>query len=227
MVGFLLLTLNRDIHRAIEEWLSNPPVLSSQKNTGKVDPKKCMEMFEKFAPKDGVMDQDAIIAFFKELGVDATVDIVVILVAQYCEAETMGEFKQAEFIKGCTALGCDNIKTWKDTLTSRLYSELKDEKTFHELYKYSFAFAAVKGFKNVQMDMACSLWELFLSKQCSFLKQWITFLEVEKKELLVITRDTWDLFFDLVKQTKGDLKNFVDDGAWPSIIDEFILYTKK
>jgi len=50
---------------------------------------------------------------------------------------------------------------------------------------------------------------------------------VEKKELLVITRDTWDLFFDLVKQTKGDLKNFVDDGAWPSIIDEFILYTKK
>jgi DCN1-like protein 1/2 len=75
--------------------------------------------------------------------------------------------------------------------------------------------------------MACSLWELFLSKRCSFLKQWITFLEAEKKELLVITRDTWDLFFDLVKQTNGDLKNFVDDGAWPSIIDEFILYTQK
>jgi len=66
-----------------------------------------------------------------------------------------------------------------------------------------------------------------LSKECKFLKQWITFLEERKKDLQVITRDTWDLFFDLVKQTKGELKNFVDDGAWPSIIDEFIEFTKK
>jgi len=61
----------------------------------------------------------------------------------------MGEFKQSEFIKGCTALGCDNIKAWKDVITQRLYSELRNEKIFHELYKYSFSFAAVKGFKNV------------------------------------------------------------------------------
>lgn len=173
------------------------------------------------------MNQDGIEAFFNELGVDAQTDIVAILVAQYCEAQCMGEFKQAEFIRGCTMLGSDNVKAWKDILKSRLYPELKDEAAFAKLYKYTFGFATEKGFKNVEVETACALWELFLGKRCTFLPQWIKFLTEEKKDLKVITRDTWDLFFDLVKQTKGDLKNFVDDGAWPSQIDEFILYTQK
>lgn len=37
-----------------------------------------------------------------------------------------------------------------------------------------------------------------------------------------LPRDTWDLFYELVKTTNGDLKNFVDDGSWPSLIDEFV-----
>ena len=79
----------------------------------------------------------------------------------------------------------------------------------------------------MDVETACALWELFLAKQCKFLDKWVKFLTEEKKELKVVTRDTWDLFFDLVKQTKGDLANFVDDGAWPSQIDEFILYCEK
>lgn len=78
----------------------------------------------------------------------------------------------------------------------------------------------------MEVETACALWELFLGKRCTFLGKWIKFLQEEKKELKVITRDTWDLFYDLVKQTNGDLKNFVDDGAWPSQIDEFIAYTQ-
>lgn len=44
----------------------------------------------------------------------------------------------------------------------------------------------------------------------------------EKKEIIVVTRDTWDLFYDFVKQTRGNLANFEDDGAWPVMIDEFV-----
>lgn len=32
------------------------------------------------------------------------------------------------------------------------------------------------------------------------------------------------MFYELFKQTGGDLTKFEDDGAWPLIIDEFILY---
>jgi len=39
-----------------------------------------------------------------------------------------------------------------------------------------------------------------------------------------VTKDTWDLFYELIKQTRGNLANFVDDGSWPSLIDEFVAY---
>lgn len=89
-----------------------------------------------------------------------------ILVAMYCEAQAMGEFKQAEFIKGSTVLGCDNMKAWKDILKSKLYPELRDEAAFAKLYKFTFGFATERGFKNVEVETACALWELFLGKRC-------------------------------------------------------------
>ena len=49
------------------------------------------------------------------------------------------------------------------------------------------------------------------------MQEWIKFIEgkAEKKEITVITKDTWDLFLDLCTTTKGVWKNFEDDGAWP------------
>lgn len=173
------------------------------------------------------MDQDGIEAFFKDVGVDAEKDIVVILVAQYCEAQSMGEFSKAEFIKGSTVLGCDNTNAWKDVIRNRLRKELQNEAMFGKLYKYTHAFATEKGFKNVDKETACALWQLFLGDRCPFLGKWEKFLLEEKSDLKVITKDNWELFYDLVKQTKGDLNNFVDDGAWPSLFDEFIMYTQK
>lgn len=95
-------------------------------------------------------------------------------------------------------LGCDNMKAWKDVLP-RLYREMTDDAQFLKLYKFTFGFATEKGFKNVEVETACALWQLFLGKKCSFLGKWIKFLTEEKKDLKVVTRDTWDLFYDLVK----------------------------
>jgi hypothetical protein len=47
------------------------------------------------------MDEDGIEKFFEDLGVDCSSDIVAILVSQYCEASSMGEYSQEEFLKGC------------------------------------------------------------------------------------------------------------------------------
>ena len=96
----------------------------------------------------------------------------------------------------------------------------------HELYKWAFAFATEHGKKNVEIATAIALWGLFLGSKCKFLEKWGVFLEgkEERKELIVITRDVWDLFYDLVKQTSGNMENFEDDGAWPVLIDEFVAF---
>ena len=62
-----------------------------------------------------------------------------------------------------------------------------------------------------------------MKDKCLFFKDWINFI-VDIKKPAVIKLDQWNMFYELIKQTKGNIKNFVDDGTWSSIIDEFIEY---
>ncbi len=91
------------------------------------------------------------------------------------------------------------------------------------MYEFSFIINQDTGFKNIGTETAVALWDLFLKDKCLFYKDWITFI-VDKKKPAVIKLDQWNMFYELIKQTKGNIKNFVDDGTWSSIIDEFIEY---
>lgn len=104
---------------------------------------------------------------------------------------------------------------------------MQNEAKFLTNYKYAFTFAQEKGKRNVEVELANGLWDLLIgSGKCQFLSSWKTFLseKAQRGEILVVTKDTWDLFYELVKQTRGNLANFVDDGSWPSLIDEFVAY---
>ena len=60
---------------------------------------------------------------------------------------------------------------------------------------------------------------MLLSDKCKFLTAWCDFIQNEKKDLQVIQKDTWIMLLELIEQTQGDFSNFVDDGAWPLMID--------
>lgn len=62
------------------------------------------------------MEEEGIVAFYADMGVDMETDIVCLLISSYMQAETMGEYKKPEFVKGCEVLGCDDINTWKAVL---------------------------------------------------------------------------------------------------------------
>lgn len=172
------------------------------------------------------MEEEGIVQFYADMGVNMETDIVCLMVSKYMQAETMGEYKKSEFLKGCEALACDDIATFKAVLP-RLRQEMKNENKFKEMYKFVFGFACERGFKNVEVESANALWDLLIGEQkCKFLAKWKQFLvdKVEKKELTVVTKDTWDLFYDLVNQTNGNMANFEDDGCWPVLIDQFNEY---
>jgi len=80
-----------------------------------------------------------------------------------------------------------------------LRPSLSDEKSLHDLYLFSHAFAVEFGKKNLEIETANALWQLFLGSRCDFLDKWQKFLEVklEKKELLVVSLDVWEQFFGL------------------------------
>ena len=114
------------------------------------------------------------------------------------KAAFMGEFKWAEFKTGCGALGVDTVDTWK-AVVPRMRQDASSAAMKHEIYKFAFGFAQEKGKKNVDVELACALWDLLIGPQCGFLEKWKAFCmgKMERNEIRVITKDTWELFWDL------------------------------
>jgi DCN1-like protein 1/2 len=78
---------------------------------------------------------------------------------------------------------------------------MKNENTIKEVYKYTHGFATELGKRNVDIETAIEIWKLFFSGKCQFLDRWNAFMmgKLESKSLLVVTKDVWDLFYDLIK----------------------------
>lgn len=114
------------------------------------------------------MEDDGIENFFKQLGLDASKDLEVLLVSKYMKAAQMGCYTKVEFETGCKALGCDTMEKWKSVVQSKLKPELKNKAKFQELVTFVFIFAQDLGKRNVETDTAIALWELLLKPQCNF-----------------------------------------------------------
>lgn len=162
-------------------------------------------------------------SFCQDLQVDPS-DIVTLVISWHFQAATMCEFSKEEFVEGMEELGCNSIDSVKRKLP-QLRSELKDEKTFHDIYNYAYGFACEKGQKCLQLDTAVAMWQLLFAEQgWPLVKRWCQFLETNHK--LAISKDTWSQLLDFAKivRTETDLQQFdaSTNSAWPYLIDDFV-----
>ena len=53
----------------------------------------------------------------------------------------------------------------------------------------------------MDVELACALWDLLIGSSCGFLEKWKAFCtgKMERNEIRVITKDTWELFWDFNK----------------------------
>ena len=88
---------------------------------------------------------------------------------------------------------------------------------------WTHKFGADTGMKNLNIEVAIALWEMFLGSKCGFLQSWCAFIrgKAESAGLKVVTSDVWSQFIGLQEQTQGDIKKFEDDGCWPPLFDEY------
>ena len=232
----VLIKVKWDVNQAVDFYYANDVQrqivmeVAKRPGGGSWNKSKAEATFNSYKAKSGdVMDEDGIVNFYKAIGVDMETDIVSLMFSFHMQVKDkqmcMGEYTKAEFLKGAENLACDEISTWKAKVPD-MRNDLNNEQKFKEMYKFVFGFACEKGFKSVEIESACALWPMLIGNRCKFLDKWIKFIEgkAEKKEITVMTRDTWDLFLDLTVQTKGQWSNFEDDGAWPVLIDQFNEY---
>jgi len=94
---------------------------------------------------------------------------------------------------------------------------------FNDFYKFCFYYGRIENSKVLERDVAILLWKSLLKDKFPLLFMWCNFLE--KKETKGINLDTWGCFLDFVSIIHSDMSNFDPEGAWPSLIDEFVQYT--
>lgn len=103
------------------------------------------------------------------------------------------------------------------------------------MYRYTFLIARNQGHKHIALDAATEYWRVLFSAPSAtwntdttpWLDLWLDFLTTQWKKS--VNRDLWDQTFSLFEKTTEDesLSWWDENGAWPSVIDEFVAFVKE
>eukprot|EP00771_Trimastix_marina_P000809 gnl/Trimastix_PCT/1839.p1 GENE.gnl/Trimastix_PCT/1839~~gnl/Trimastix_PCT/1839.p1 ORF type:complete len:228 (-),score=20.58 gnl/Trimastix_PCT/1839:93-776(-) len=188
------------------------------------------ELFSRYedSQEKGMIYAEGIQAFCTDLNVDP-MDVVLLVISWKCGAETMGEYKKQEWMKGFQAMGVDSLHTLSRKL-SALRNEPKSSAMFPDFYRFCYRFSLDEGQRQLTKENAITLWRLVLpyhSKQ-RLVSQWLTF--IEQHSTPAVSCDTWDLLLDFLNSDLGGVmfdKYDDDNGAWPILIDDFVEWARE
>lgn len=112
----------------------------------------------------------------------------------------------------------------------------KDDAYFRRIYKYTFELARTPMQRAIDLELAIVYWRLLFDPQhgrgwqtshTAWLDEWITFLQKDWQR--AVNRDLWDMTYDFRRRTLEDdsLAWWDVNSAWPSVIDEFVIWLKR
>lgn len=212
------------------------PHSSHSNSSSKFDRRKIEQLWSNYAdPHDTTkMNLEQLLRFLNDLQFDPSVREVLVLCWKM-NASKQGELQRNEFIQGCQDLQCDTIEKIREKI-KQLNREIEtDNEKFKQLYIYTFNFArSSTASRNLDTQAAIAYWNMLFSantitkqspQKYKFFDLWLQFLN-EKSNQRTITKDTWDLLLDFLTTIKSDFSNYDHDGAWPTLIDDFVEYVK-
>jgi len=156
--------------------------------------------------------------FCEDIGVEPE-NVVMLAIAWHLEAQTMGFFTLAEWLKGMTKLQCDSVPKLVNKLDS-LRECFSDANTFKSIYRYSFDFAREKDERSIDLETARALLALLLGRHWPLFPQFNQFLDRTKYRC--VNKDQWFNILEFSRQIEPSLRNYDEDGAWPVLLDEFV-----
>lgn len=101
-----------------------------------------------------------------------------------------------------------------------------DPKTaFADLYLFCFALAKPPQARNIDLETAMALWSVLLAPRYPIINDLITFLP-EKGTYKGANKDIWNMVHEFCRAVDPSLSNYEADGAWPSLLDDFVVWKK-
>jgi DCN1-like protein 1/2 len=106
---------------------------------------------------------------------------------------------------------------------------------FKRVYKHTFVCSKERGQKALPLENAIVYWQMLFSPpgmtwvtpSTNWLDLWIEFLQ--KKWTKSVNKDMWNMTLEFFQKTIRDesMSFWSEDGAWPGVIDDFVLYVRE
>ncbi|KAI0279821.1 Cullin binding-domain-containing protein [Russula aff. rugulosa BPL654] len=127
-------------------------------------------------------------------------------------------------VLGRPAVAISRVKSQRGATydTTRYDSYAADtHKAFSSFYSFCFALAKPESSRNIDMETACAFWSVLLAPQFPLITDVTEFINTTGS-YKGVNKDLWSMMLEFCRDTLQDLSNFEADGAWPTVIDDFV-----
>jgi len=107
------------------------------------------------------------------------------------------------------------------------YSYAQDRSaTFGRLYSALFPIAKTGQSRNIDIEVAKAFWTVLLVPSYPIIAEVVEYI-TEKGTYKAVNKDVWSMMFEFCKTVNPNLDNYEADGAWPTIIDDFVAWKQE
>jgi len=150
------------------------------------------------------------------------------------QAPTIGEITKQGFVEGWKKARCEDTKKQAAFVKGEIKRLSTDIALFKRVYKHAFIAGREKDQKALSLDNALTFWgTLFaepgwrwVGQNHDWLALWKEFLG--EKWTRSVNKDMWNMTLEFALKSVDDesLSFWSEDGAWPSVIDDFVEWCK-
>ncbi|KAF5386568.1 hypothetical protein D9615_001903 [Tricholomella constricta] len=119
-------------------------------------------------------------------------------------------------------------KAKKEAYNKSAYWKYCEDKkaSFRKLYTFCFVFAKPEQSRNIEMETATALWSVLLVPQYPVMSEVVEFINERLTEYKAANRDLWSMMLEFCETVDPNLSDYESDGAWPTLLDNFVLWKK-
>lgn len=196
-------------------------------STPQVDLSGASKVFDAYrnAATDEI-DLDGTINYITDLGLSLE-EPTVLAVAMTAASPAVGTFTRTPFVEGWAAIGGDSLAAQKKLCKGFATCMTSLNADFQKIYKFTYGFLLQEGQRVLPQETAVDYWRLLLTDKYEHLDKWLAF--VTEKYKRNISKDAWNMLYEfmLFQMKDPSLESYDEDGAWPSVIDEYVEFLKE
>jgi len=96
---------------------------------------------------------------------------------------------------------------------------------FQKLYQFCFSLAKSETSRNIEMETSVGFWSVLLVPKFPIMKEVLEFI-AEKGTYKATNKDLWTMMLEFCETVKPSLQDYEADGAWPTLLDDFVIWKK-